>query len=126
MIEKRIMTDIRGQAKRRQPWTFLSVIGSLRPKRTPPSIVVLIQSLDDPSIEVARDISVVVQYEDEAYVASFFDANINASGESQLEAVEELKLTITSLFHLYTSKESILGDEPKRQLAVLREFVRAR
>jgi hypothetical protein len=76
------------------------------------------------SLELYRPISAVVQQEDETFVASFLDANINASGESQLDAVEELKEAIVARFLLFSSKEAVLGEEPRRQLAVLRQFIR--
>ena len=76
-------------------------------------------------VEVIQPILAVVQEEDgTCFVASFVDANINASGETQLEAVEMLKDMISSSFQLFLTREAVLGDEPKRQLAVLRHFVR--
>ena len=57
-------------------------------------------------------------------MASFVDANMNASGETQLDAIEMLKDVIASSFRLFLSKPAVLGEEPKRQLAVLRHFVR--
>lgn len=92
----------------------------------PRSVIVPIQSLEPWPYEVIRPIQAVVQEEDGAFMASFFDANINASGESQLDALEMLKSMLASSFRLLTAKESILGDEPRRQLAVLREFIRVR
>ena len=90
------------------------------------SVIVPIQSLDPLPFEVTQPILAVVQEEDGTFLASFFDANINASGESQLEAVEMLKHMIASSFQLFSSNESILGETPQSQLAVLRKFVRAR
>jgi hypothetical protein len=88
------------------------------------SVIVPIQNLEPSRVEVIQPILAVVQEDEGAFVASFVDANMNASGESQLEAIEMLKDVIASSFRLYVSKEAILGDEPKRQLAVLRHFVR--
>ena len=83
-----------------------------------------IQSLEPWPLDVIRPIYVVLQEDDGAFVASFIDANINASGESQLEAVEMLKDMLASSFRLFLAKEAILGKEPRRQLAVLRQFIR--
>jgi len=88
------------------------------------SVIVPIQSLEPSQIEVIQPILAVVQEEDGAFVASFVDANMNSSGESQLDAVEMLKDVIASSFQLFLSREAVLGDEPKRQLAVLRHFLR--
>ena len=86
-------------------------------------IIVPIQSLEPSPVEVTQAILAVGE-EDGAFIASFLDANINASGETQLDAVEMLKDVIASSFQLFVSKESVLGEEPKRQLAVLRHFLR--
>ncbi len=90
------------------------------------SVIVPIQSLAPLPFEVVRPILAVVQEEEGAFVASFFDANINASGESQLEAVEMLKHMIASSFQLFSGNESVLGETPRGQLAVLGKFIRAR
>ena len=78
------------------------------------SAIVPIQSLDPLAVEVIQPVLAVVQQEDGVFVASFVDANINASGESQLDAVEMLKDIIASSFQLFLNKEPVLGEEPKR------------
>jgi hypothetical protein len=85
-----------------------------------------IQSLEPCPYDIIRPIQAVVQEEDGVFVASFFDANINASGESQLDAVEMLKEMLASTFRLLLAKESALGKGPQRQLAVLRQFIQVR
>ena len=87
------------------------------------SVIVPIQDLAPSPVEVKQPIFAIVQEEDGVFVASFVDANINASGESQLDAVEMLKDVIASSFQLFLDKEDVLGEEPRRQLAVLRHFV---
>jgi len=87
------------------------------------SLIVPIQDLEPSPVEVKQPIFAVVHEEDGVFVASFVDANMNASGETQLDAVEMLKDVIASSFQLFLSKEPILGKEPQRQLAVLRRFV---
>ncbi len=88
-------------------------------------IIVPIQSLEPAPLAIIKPILAVVQQEDETFIASFFDANINASGETQLDAVEMLRDMIASTFRLLTKKETILGEGPQKQLAVLRQFVTA-
>lgn len=73
-----------------------------------------------------KTIHAVVAFDDGAYVASFLDANINSSGDSELVAVEMLKEMIASAFVLFEEEEDKLGVEPRRQLAVLREFIKSR
>ncbi len=87
------------------------------------SVIVPIQDLEPSPVDVKQPIFAVVQEEDGVYVASFVDANMNASGESQLDAVEMLKDVIASSFQLFLNKEAVLGEEPQRQLAVLRRFL---
>jgi len=88
------------------------------------SVIVPIQSLEPGPVEVTQPILAVVYEEDGVFVASFADANINASGESQLEAVEMLKDVLASSFRVFIENEAVLGREPQRQLTVLRRFLR--
>ena len=88
------------------------------------SIIVPIQNLEPSPVEVTQALLAVVREEGGVFIASFVDANINASGETQLDAVEMLKDVIASCFQLFVGKESVLGEESKRQLAVLRHFLR--
>lgn len=90
------------------------------------SNAVPIGSFGSRSLEVIRPILAIMQEEDEVFIASFVEANINASGENQPDALEMLKDMIVSSFRLLLRKESVLGEEPRRQLGVLRRFVRER
>jgi len=90
------------------------------------SNAVPIRSLGSRPLEVIQPIPAIVQEEDEVFIASFVEGNINASGENQLDAVEMLKDMIASSFRLLVRKESVLGEEPRRQLGILRRFVRER
>ncbi len=87
------------------------------------SIVVPITTLDPEPFELSKEIMVVVQPDDDSFVATFFDANINASGNTQVDAVANLKDMIVSLFAILESEKK-LGKGPARQLAVLRGLVR--
>jgi hypothetical protein len=87
-----------------------------------------ITTLASESLELIKPIEVVIRFVDlEDYVASFFDANVNASGCNPNNAFLNLVETITARFdtldRLPTKK---LGKGPQRQLAVLREFIRRR
>ena len=88
-------------------------------------VIYPIDSLIPGRVIVKKTIHAQVVYEDECYIARFVDANINASGESELDAVEMLKDAIAGAFLAFSEKEHLLGREPARQLAVLREFVRS-
>lgn len=86
----------------------------------------VIASFAPAPITVLKNIPVTIRLDDGAYVASFVDANINASGETELEAFEMLKDQIAWFFQRFNEIESQLGEHPGRQLAVLREFVASR
>lgn len=90
------------------------------------SIIIPIQSLSPNQYEIIKPILAVVREDEGAFVATFFDANINSSGETQNEAVEMLKDSIASSFRVFQEQEAVLGDIPKRQFAVLQQFVRAK
>lgn len=89
------------------------------------AIIVPILTFAPAPFEVLSPIHVVAQSEEGVYLATFFDANVNASGESQTEAVECLKDMLIAKFRLFCKKEDVLGEEPRRQLGVLRQFMRA-
>lgn len=87
------------------------------------SVIIPIQTLTPRSVTLASPILAVVQPEDGVFVASFVDANLNASGDTQQEAVEMLKDVITQTYRILAKNEAALGSEPARQLTVLREFI---
>ena len=67
----------------------------------------------------------VVRREGEEYIASFFDANINSSGDTDEEAVSNVKDMIVATFEVFGSKKATeLGPEPERQMGVLRQFLK--
>src|ERR1017187_1037218 len=72
-----------------------------------------------------RAIPVHVQRDDgQGFIATFFDANISTSGETEEEAFSNLRSLIAESFdYLESVPIEELGPEPLRQLVVLREFV---
>jgi hypothetical protein len=89
-------------------------------------LTVPVQSFAPEPIEVIKPISVVVRMASEDFIATFFDANISASGETEVEAVVNLKDMIAAVFECLdrSLKQNELGPGPKRQLTVLRQFIR--
>ena len=74
--------------------------------------------------DLLRQIVVVIHPNESGYTAGFFDANIHASGDTDEEALRNLKSLILDTFDaLSMEPPDRLGPEPKRQLAVLREFI---
>jgi predicted RNase H-like HicB family nuclease len=88
-------------------------------------IVVVIDTLTPEPYEVLQPFHVTLQLVDDEYVATFFDANISASGETQEEALHNLKDMIVAFFeNLLEYEESQLGPDLVRQLKVLNKFIR--
>ncbi len=87
------------------------------------SIVVPVNSLDPEPYELLKGFMAVVQPEDESFVATFFDANINASGETQADAIENLKDVLITTFQSLEN-ETRLGRGAARRLAILRTIMR--
>ena len=87
------------------------------------SIIVPIATLAPEPFDLCKEITVVVQQDGDSYVATFFDANINASGNTQVDAVANLKDMLIALF-VSLEKESKLAKGPARQLAILRKVMR--
>lgn len=89
------------------------------------SIIVPISTLAPEPFDLVRDINAVVQPVDRGFTATFFDANISTSGDTQEEAVSNLKSLIVEIFEdLESELPEKLGPEPSRQLRVLKEFLR--
>jgi hypothetical protein len=91
------------------------------------SIIVPVQSFEPEPYELLKELNIVVEKVDEdEYVASFYDANLNASGCNPGQAVEHLKGLMISRFEILKSTKKKLGRGPMKQLAVLRSFVKRR
>jgi len=87
-------------------------------------VCVPIETLAPEPYEVLKPFHAVVQARGEEYVASFFDANLNASGATQEEAVFNLKDVIVAVFETLMEHDPAgLGPGPARQLEVLKEFI---
>jgi predicted RNase H-like HicB family nuclease len=76
--------------------------------------------------EVLRPIPVLIRPEGDEFVASFVEANVNSSGETQQEAFENVKALLLDVFdNLRFHPVEKLGPEPAHRLAVLRDFIGA-
>jgi len=93
-------------------------------ERTTP-VLVPIESFAPEPYEVVKPFHVVVRLQEDQYIACFFDANIGASGDTQYEAVVNLKDIVVGTFEiLMATDERKLGPGPLRQKGILGEFVR--
>ena len=89
------------------------------------SFIVPITTLAPEPYELLKEIKVVVQKSDDEFVASFFDANVNASGCNETQAVDNLKELLVSRFsYLDTLPKAKLGPAPAKQIAILRTFIK--
>lgn len=59
-------------------------------------------------------------------VASWAEANVNASGDTELEALDMLKDAIAAAFFVFRDQEAKLGDDRQKRFAIMREFLRAK
>ncbi len=75
---------------------------------------------------VKRPIPITVQESEDGFLASFVDANVNSSGDTQQEAFANVRELILDVFDRLSSfPADKLGPGPKRQIAILREFMDA-
>ena len=102
------------------------VKGSLAQPSDSQSVVVPITTLQPEPFDLLRDIPVVVQPTDDGYLATFFDANISMTGDTQEEAVANLRMLLVDVFEELQKEEAQLGPHPARQLAVLHSFMKRR
>lgn len=71
---------------------------------------------------VKKPIPVMVRPHDGEFLASFLDANVNASGETEQEAFEAIKSLMLDMFD-QLGRHAKLGPKLAKRLAVLREFI---
>jgi len=91
-----------------------------------PNELAVIQTFEPEPYELLRSITVAISEDGDGYMATFYDANISTTGDTEQEAFENLKNLILDVFDsLERERPERLGPEPRRQLAVLRMFLRA-
>jgi predicted RNase H-like HicB family nuclease len=89
------------------------------------TILIPIATLAPEPYELVRAIPVVVQPAGGEFIATFFDANISTAGDTQEEAVANLRSLLLDMFeYLESEPPEALGPEPTRQLGVLRAFLK--
>jgi dCTP deaminase len=109
----------------------LTEVGQVRMRlieqRFAPSLRVDMNTLDSDALVLIKPIPIVIGSSEEEFTASFFDANVNMTGDTQEEALSNLRSFIEDLFEELTAAgDGGLGPGPARQFRVLREYVRAR
>jgi len=99
-------------------------VGDLKADTKPTCKTVPVQSFYPEAIVIIKPFSVVVSWTGEDFVATFYDANLNASGDTDEEAFSNLKDVIVATFELLTLSRDNLGPGPRMQLGVLEEFIK--
>jgi hypothetical protein len=94
--------------------------GALEARAT--SCIMQIHTFAPEPYRVKRAIPITVREHDGEFLASFVDANVNASGETATEAFEGVKVLTLDMFD-HLSKQAKLGPKLAKTLAVLREFI---
>jgi|SRR5665213_523639 len=75
--------------------------------------------------EILKPILVSVQASEDEFEAGWFDANIHTTGENEEEAVSNLKSLMLDFFDSLSKEPAEkLGIESKRQLAVIKTFIK--
>jgi hypothetical protein len=82
-------------------------------------ITLIVQNLASP-LNVLKPFEIAIEPIDDGFVASFLEANINASGDSADEALDNLVSIIRDLYELFSDEINQLGPEPARQYSILR------
>lgn len=78
----------------------------------------------EPPVYVKNSIFALLERVDDSFVARFAAANVNASGETEAEAIQNLKYLITDIFlDLDALPKEQLGHAVQRQIESLRRFV---
>jgi predicted DNA-binding protein len=83
-----------------------------------------ITTLATDGLKLKRDIPIVIEPVEDSFVATFFDANLSMSGDTQEEAFRNVRGLIIDIFNdLESEPADRLGPGPKMQLQVLRSFI---
>lgn len=96
-------------------------------KAPKPSIWIPIESFAPEPYEVLRPFTAVITPLEEGFEAGFFDANIYASGDTEEEALTNLKSILLDMYdRLAQLDESQLGPGPAKQKQMLTLHIRKR
>ena len=91
---------------------------------TASQITVPIQTFAPEPYEPREPLQVVVEPYGDSFVATWFDAEVSASGDNEVQAVHNLKEWIIDLYERLSEFESdALGSVPRRQLAVMQHLL---
>ncbi|HEY8019580.1 MAG TPA: hypothetical protein VIH93_00675 [Thermoanaerobaculia bacterium] len=99
-------------------------LSAVESQQTSAPCTVHITSFAPEPYAIKKPIPITISPEADEFKATFFDAGISASGDTQSEAFSNVRELILDLFDGLSELPALqLGPEPQRQLAVLRDFV---
>ena len=85
---------------------------------------VKIATLSPWGLALKKPIAVEVIPSDGEWIATWHDANIAMAGDTRTEAILEMQTEIVGVYRMLARySEDKLGPMPKRQLAILREYI---
>ena len=89
--------------------------------------LILVYDLPDQRYELLQPLPFALEKgADGAWTARFVEANISMTGWSIAEARQALVDDVVDAFEIFLEEEETLGPGPKQQLAVLRQYMRAK
>jgi len=120
-VSARVDTDFRISVLEKVVLELRHVVNELTTAQT---IQVPITSLAPEPYTLKHPIIAIVQPDWDQFIATFFDANITASGDTQNEALDNLKAVLVSAFRRFRQLgEDRLGPGPRKQYAVLKSLI---
>lgn len=75
---------------------------------------ILIYTLHSPSLKLKEPLAVHLEYDKEEVIALCYDIDLFGYGETEVEALEDLRSTIEDLYYELKENESNLGILPQR------------
>lgn len=123
-VSKRVDTDFRVSVLEKVVLELRHVVNELTTDRT--IQVPIISLAPEPYTLRHPIIARFVQPDWDQFIATFFDANITAAGDTQNEAVDNLKEVLLTAFCRFRELgEKRLGAGPRKQYAVLKSLIRS-
>jgi hypothetical protein len=89
------------------------------------SHLVTVNTLSPEPYELLKPFNISVKPSADEYEASWYDPNIHTTGDNEEEAISNLKSLILDYFDSFSEMQTEqLGVEPKRQLLIMKQFIK--
>jgi dCTP deaminase len=99
-------------------------VSSIPERQDAVPLALTITNFPDESYVAIQPIPVLVRKEGDSFLASFFDANVHASGETDQEALDNLRSSILDTLEVLSESEGQLALPAERQWRSLKLYVR--